>query len=110
MSDTAATKKAIGRAIGRRIAEARRKAGLTQAQLAERLGWSRDTLINYENGRRTLAVERLIAIAEAFDLPPATLLIEDASQALLVRRLLAEPELHGQVMFFLSTLDDEDGS
>jgi transcriptional regulator with XRE-family HTH domain len=46
MSD-AATKKVIGRAIGRRIAEARRKAGLTQAQLAERLGWSRDPLINY---------------------------------------------------------------
>ena len=110
MSDRASTKKSVGRVIGRRIAEARRKAGLTQAQLAERLGWSRDALINYEHGRRTLAVERLIAIAEALDVPAATLLIEDASQALLVRRLLTEPDLHAQVRFFLSTLDDDDES
>jgi transcriptional regulator with XRE-family HTH domain len=104
----ATTEKSVGRALGRRIAEARRKAGLTQAQLAERLGWSRDALINYEHGRRTLAVERLIAIAAALDLPPATLLIADASQAVLVRRLLTEPELQAQVVFFLSTLDDDD--
>lgn len=98
----------FARRVGRRIAAARQAAQLTQEQLAQRLGWPRDTLIHYEHGRRALAVERLAAIGAALDLPPAALLIDDPSFAALIGRLAAEPELRSQVQFFLSTLDDEE--
>lgn len=98
----------FARRVGRRIAAARQAAQLTQEQLAQRLGWPRDTLIHYEHGRRALAVERLAAIGAALDLPPAALLIDDPSFAALIGRLAAAPELRSQVQFFLSTLDDVD--
>jgi transcriptional regulator with XRE-family HTH domain len=106
MNNPVTTKNTVRLSVGQRIAEARRHVGFTQGQLAERLGWSRDALINYEHGRRALSVERLIAIAHALDMSPAALLIDDAVAASLVHRLLAEPELYAQVRFFLSTLDD----
>lgn len=94
------------RAIGRRLAAARRAAGLTQAELAQRLDWPRDTLIHYEHGRRTLALQRLVAIAETLAIHPATLLIADESLATLLQRLIDDPELRSQVDFFLSTLEE----
>lgn len=94
------------RRLGRRIAAARRAAGLTQAELAQQLNWPRDTLIHYEHGRRALAVDRLITIANTLALHPATLLIDDAQLAALVQRLARDPELQAQVYFFLSTLDE----
>lgn len=94
------------RQIGRRIAAARRAAGLTQAELAQRLGWPRDTLIHYEHGRRALAIDRLIMIAGALALHPATLLISDERLAALVQRLEHDSEALTQVDFFLSTLDE----
>lgn len=93
------------REIGRRIAAARRAVGLTQAELAQRLDWPRDTLIHYEHGRRALALHRLVSIAEALAIHPATLLISDEQLAGLVQRLMVDPELRSQVHFFLTTLD-----
>jgi transcriptional regulator with XRE-family HTH domain len=106
MNNPVTTTKSVRLSVGQRIAEARRQAGFTQGQLAERLGWSRDALIHYEHGRRALSVERLVALAHALDISPAVLLIDDTAAAALVRRLLSEPELYTQVNFFLSTLDD----
>src|SRR5690349_14683314 len=98
----AETHTAENRAAGRRIAEARRAAHLTQAELASRIGWPRDTLINIEHGRRPITVERLIQVAAALGLPPATLLIDDPRAAHLVVRLLSgTQELRDQVAFFL---------
>lgn len=96
------------RAVGRRIAVARRAAGLTHAQLSQRLGWPRDTLIHYEHGWRAISVGRLAAIAGALHLLPAALLIEDEAVADLIVRLAASPELRAQVEFFLSTLAEEE--
>jgi transcriptional regulator with XRE-family HTH domain len=93
------------RRIGRRIAAARRAAGLTQAELAQRLGWPRDTLIHYEHGRRALSIDRLSAIADALTLHPASLLIADERLAALVQRVLCDTEVQAQVDFFLSALD-----
>jgi transcriptional regulator with XRE-family HTH domain len=94
------------RATGRRIAAARRTAHLTQAELASRIGWPRDTLINIEHGRRPITVERLIHVAAALELPPATLLISDTRAAHLVARLLSgTEELRDQVAFFLDSLE-----
>ena len=97
-------------AVGRRIAAVRRAALLTQEQLAQRLGWPRDTLIHYEHGRRALAVDRLAEIAAALGVHPIALLVDDPSFAALVERLAEEPELRAQVEFFLSTLDEAESA
>jgi transcriptional regulator with XRE-family HTH domain len=93
------------RLVGRRIAEVRRAAGLTQAELAVRLGWPRDTLINVEHGRRPITITRLTQIAHSLNVPLVTLLIEDTHKAQLVTRLLrGTEEEREQVAFFLDTL------
>ena len=96
----------FNRTVGRRIAAARRAAGLTQAELAARLDWPRDTLIHYEHGRRAIAVDRLAVIAAALNLPPATLLMDDDTLAHLFTQLSHDPYLPKQVLFFLSTLEE----
>src|SRR5215217_3257661 len=94
------------RTVGRRIATARRGAGLTQAELAARLDWPRDTLIHYEHGRRAIAVDRLAMIAAALNILPATLLMDDDILARLFTQLSHDPYLPKQVLFFLNTLED----
>lgn len=93
--------------VGRRIAAARRAGGLTQAALACRLGWPRDTLVHYEHGRRSLSIDRLAAIAAALGCEPATLLITDTALARIVERLSRDASLLQQVTFFLHSLEDE---
>lgn len=95
------------RAVGKRIAAARQGAGLSVRELAERIGWPRDTLVNYELGRRAITIEKLDLIAAALSVPAAALLIEDAQLAALVARLAASPALCAHVRFFVNTLDDE---
>lgn len=94
-----------GYTVGRRIASFRRAAHLTHAQLAERLGWPRDTLIHYEHGRRALSVERLAQIARALNVHPAALVIDDDALATLVQRL-TDADTRAQVQFFLDTLEE----
>ncbi len=97
----------VAHIIGRRIAMARQAAGLTQGALADRLGWPRDTLIHFEYGRRSLSIDRLMAIASALDCEPATLLIADTALAHIVERLSRDASLLQQVAFFLQSLEDE---
>ena len=97
---------AFRRAVGQRIARLRRSAHLTHAQLADRLGWPRDTLIHYEHGRRALSVDRLAAIAEALDVHPAVLVTTDEAFAAIVQRLASDPGIRTQVQFFLDTLEE----
>ena len=95
------------RAVGQRIAAARQRAGLSIRELADRIGWPRDTLVNYELGRRAITIEKLDQIAEALRLPAAALLIDNERLAALVARLAASPSLLSHVQFFVDTLDDE---
>lgn len=95
------------REVGRRIATLRHQQRLSTRELAQRLGWPRDTLVNFELGRRALTVERLHAIAQALDVPPAALLVDDEWLRALLTRLRAEPRLVDQLQFYLNTLDDE---
>jgi transcriptional regulator with XRE-family HTH domain len=95
------------RALGRRVAAVRRAANLTQVELAAKLNWPSDTLINYENGRRSFSLERLIAIANALELPPAALLLDDPGLARLLTRLISDTELRAQIEFFVNALDTE---
>jgi transcriptional regulator with XRE-family HTH domain len=95
------------RSVGLRIAAARQRAGLSIRELADRIGWPRDTLVNYELGRRAITIERLDQIAEALGISAAAFLIEDEQLAALVGRLASDPALLAHVRFFLDTLDDD---
>lgn len=53
--------------LGKRIAELRNKIGLSQYELADRLGFSRGKLANYEQGTREPDYETLQIIANYFD-------------------------------------------
>ena len=51
--------------LGSRIAKLRKDQGVTQVQLAERLGVSQQTITAYEVGRRRIQVSALPVIAQA---------------------------------------------
>jgi transcriptional regulator with XRE-family HTH domain len=95
------------KAVGQRIAIVRQRTGLSIRDLADRIGWPRDTLVNYELGRRAITIERLEQIAQALGVPPAALLIENEQLAALFTRLTTSPALLAHVRFFIDTLDDE---
>lgn len=55
--------------LGRRIAEARAEAGVTQADLAATIGLERTALVRIESGERRVSAIELVAIAGALDRP-----------------------------------------
>ncbi|MFZ5634264.1 MAG: helix-turn-helix domain-containing protein [Bacillota bacterium] len=57
------------KSIGRRLQMAREEAGLSQEQLALRIGCSQSTLSNYEKGKRRLYLAQLEKIAEELQKP-----------------------------------------
>ena len=56
------------------LAAARKKAGLTQAEVAERLGRHQSFVAKYEGGERRLDVIEFIHVAQAIGADPARLL------------------------------------
>ena len=60
--------------ISGKIRQFRESAGLTQDQLASKIGISRVTLVNIEGANRELSVRRLFEIAEILSLNPGDLL------------------------------------
>lgn len=55
--------------LGRRIADARADAGVTQADLAASIGLERTALVRIESGERKVSATELVAIAGALDRP-----------------------------------------
>lgn len=70
-------KKAI---IASRIREARRMAGLSQAQVAQILGLHRPSISEIEAGNRNVSAEEIAQLAEMFDVKASWLLGEDADK------------------------------
>ncbi|WP_390550922.1 helix-turn-helix transcriptional regulator [Qipengyuania sp. MTN3-11] len=58
--------------FGRRVAEAREKAELTQSKLGERAGLSRASIANIEAGRQRIVLHQAIILAEALNLHSVT--------------------------------------
>ena len=56
------------------LIEARRKAGLTQVEVAERLGKPQSFVAKYEGGERRLDVVEFVAVARALELDPKALI------------------------------------
>jgi DNA-binding XRE family transcriptional regulator len=67
-------------ALRRRLAEARRTGGLTQAGLGRRIGRHPTFVSNYERGERRLEVAEFVEIARALGLDPAAVVAEVAGQ------------------------------
>ncbi|MDJ0764400.1 MAG: short-chain fatty acyl-CoA regulator family protein [Myxococcota bacterium] len=80
--------------MGRKIRGIRRRAGLTQAKLAEQLGISSSYLNLIENNRRPLTAPLLIKLAELFDLELKSW--SDGNENRLLAELL---EVFGDPMF-----------
>jgi len=57
------------RSIGMRIQQARQELGLTQEELATRLGYTQAALSNYELGKRRLHIANLEQIAQTLGKP-----------------------------------------
>lgn len=55
--------------VGQRIRQGRKRAGLTQQTLGDRIGVSYQQLQKYENGKDRIAVDRLSQIAGALGVP-----------------------------------------
>lgn len=62
------------RLIGERIRKAREEAGLTQAELGEKTGFSAMGISYLEKGQRKLKIEDLQTIAKALSISPSYLL------------------------------------
>lgn len=86
------------------LAQYRKKAGLTQEQLAERVGTYKGQISNWENGNRSLSFDVLSALAEALDIEPMDIFRdpERPSADELLRD--APPALHQQVIDMIKVL------
>ncbi|MEO3780888.1 helix-turn-helix transcriptional regulator [Micromonospora sp. B11E3] len=60
--------------LGQRVRNARTRAGVTQGQLAQRIGLTRSSVANLEAGRQKIMLHVLLGIAEALDVGPEDLL------------------------------------
>lgn len=56
------------RRLGQTVAKRRRELRLTQSDIAEKLGLSRASLANLENGRQRIMVHQLFALVNALEL------------------------------------------
>ena len=66
---------------GERIREARKKAGMTQAQLSEQSGIAAISIHQYEAGKRQPQIERLLRVASILNVPIEQLVdMETASE------------------------------
>lgn len=68
-------------ALGGRIARVRKEQDITQAQLAELIGVTQQTINSYETGRRRIPVSLLPAIAKRLGVAVEALLNDDAKAA-----------------------------
>ena len=95
--------------VGQRVAVARKTAGLTVRQLAERLGWpDHSRLTSYETGRRALSVVTLMEIAQALSQAPAALLVESPEEASVITRVAGNRERAQQLAYLIELLGDDE--
>lgn len=93
--------------VGQRIAAARKVAGLTTRQIADRLGWKDHTrIVNYENGRRSVSVVTLMEIAGALNVPAAALLVESPEERAVVAMVAGNRERAQQIAYLINLLSE----
>lgn len=65
----------IAESFGRRLAEVRRRAGLSQVELAEKANLTTRAVQYLERGERTAKIDTLLALATALSVEPNALLL-----------------------------------
>lgn len=75
------------RVVGECLAAARSRAGMTQRELAARLGKPQSFVSAYENGQRRIDVSEFLVIIEALSADPGAVLAE-----IIDRRSLSGPQ------------------
>ena len=60
--------------VGKAIAEARKKAGMTQVELAKAIGVTQSQIANWESGWRNPKLEALMKIAKALGIDVTSLM------------------------------------
>lgn len=124
ITDRKAREDQIYREIGARVRAARLASGISQEELAARLGVDRVTLSRYESGRRTLPLATLVLAAQELRRPltdfwpspsgthasppnmPSALSPTGLTE--LINELTRHPELIPSVQGFLAALGDAD--
>lgn len=74
-------------AVGERIKQARKKAGLTQQELANALGVKYQMIGQYENGKRNPKLQTILKIAQALEVGLFDLISEEEYETLLDLRV-----------------------
>lgn len=64
----------INKRFGRRLAQCRKRAGVSQEKLAEALSLTRTSITNIEHGRQPIQLPTLYAIADALGIEPMDLM------------------------------------
>ena len=105
--------------IGKRLKEARKLAGLSQAQAAHVLGIHRPSISEIESGNRRISAEELSELCEVYDVTPdwvlgrkpETLLVDDPKLQLAARELakLKPDDLKRLLRLIASMQHDGDG-
>ena len=63
--------------IGDKIISLRKNNNITQDELAEKIGISKQALFNYENDKRQIPIDTLSRIAKVFKIPISDFFIEN---------------------------------
>lgn len=74
-------REAFYKLVGKRIADEREKAKLTQDELAERVGLSRPSIANVEQGRQAIPLHKFFEIAAAMGVAAVELMPGDIAAA-----------------------------
>ena len=90
--------------VGRRTAELRRRAGMTQAQLAERLGVAVETISRLERGATLPGVETLVRLAQVTGHEPHEVLLPSTKS----NPRSQKQGLREEILFSLRKLTAED--
>ena len=78
--------------LGTRVRQQRLLNGLTQGQLAERVGVSNSFIGHIERGEKKASVETVVALCNAMDISPSVLLQDSLSDAVMRSQLSFDRE------------------
>lgn len=78
------------RAIGNNIRMVRKATGISQTELANRVGSDKSAISRYENGMQKPSLDTLMRVADALDVDPAAFLKEKTTPSL--ENTVSEPD------------------
>ena len=93
----------IYKTIGKKIQKAREEAGLSQEEMASRLGYTQAAFSNYELGKRRLYLANIEQIARELDKPLSYFLEEPPLAANEIRKEIKD-EIQAEIIQLLSEL------